>query len=103
MAEQSRRNRARQAVPVAVPAMSEARPKNKTRSSDKKDSDDHDNDGMSVELEDLVAKEVAEWKSTSAGPHGTLRQRKPKSGNNVLDEVCLSAASHIRPLLTFIP
>ncbi|PSR83454.1 hypothetical protein PHLCEN_2v5726 [Hermanssonia centrifuga] len=48
---------------------------------DKKGSDD--DDSMSIELEDLVAKEVAEWKSPNA--QGTLRHRKTKS-SNVLDE-----------------
>lgn len=69
--------------------MSEIRPADLARTGDDKKSDGNDNDGLSVELEDLVAKEVAEWKST--GPHGTLRQRKRKSGN-VLDEVRMSAA-----------
>ncbi|THG97677.1 hypothetical protein EW026_g4374 [Hermanssonia centrifuga] len=82
--EHRRRNRARRRGPVAVPSMSEASNPSPPRTGavpDKKGSDD--DDSMSIELEDLVAKEVAEWKSPNA--QGTLRHRKTKS-SNVLDE-----------------
>ncbi|KAJ3528406.1 hypothetical protein NM688_g8003 [Phlebia brevispora] len=84
LAERRRRNRARRQGPIAVPVMSEARPSDSPRNMGKKDTDVDSNDGMSVELEDLVAKEVAEWKST--GPNGTLKRRKHPKPGNVLDE-----------------
>ena len=86
LSERRRRARARRQGPIAVPAMSETRAADLARTGDDKKSDGNDAEGPSVELEDLVAKEVAEWKST--GPHGTLRQRKTKGGN-VLEEVCI--------------
>ena len=89
-AERRRRNRARQQGPIAAPpVMSEASPASLARSIHDSDHDDHD--GVSVELEDLVTKEVAEWKTTT-GPHGTLTRRKVRT-HDVLDEVCLTRSS----------
>ncbi|THH29874.1 hypothetical protein EUX98_g4303 [Antrodiella citrinella] len=43
-----------------------------------------ENDPMSVELEDLVAREAAEWQSSPSGrPQGSLRRRNP---HNVIEE-----------------
>ncbi|KAF7791767.1 hypothetical protein EIP86_002791 [Pleurotus ostreatoroseus] len=85
MAERRRRARARRQGPIAVPAMSESRPADLARTTSKKDSDDESDDHPSVELEDMATKGSADWKSTNSSPNGTLRQRKPRSGN-VLDE-----------------
>ena len=69
-----------------MPVTTETRAVDLARTNDDtKKVDDLTADHMSVELEDFVAKDTAEWRSV--GPHGTLRQRKHK-GSNVLDEVC---------------
>ncbi len=97
MAARRQRNQARRQGPIGVPSMSESRPSDLAGTTSKKDSDDDGDDAQPVELEDMAAKGAAEWKSTDSSPGGTLRQRKPRSGN-VLDEVRLSAA-HCRSIL----
>lgn len=66
-------------------APEESEPLVPQQGADGRHSDEHD--GMSVELQDLVASVQAEWQDSST--QNTLRQRRPRAAS-VLDEVCCS-------------
>jgi len=88
---ETRAQQRRHLVPVLVrstsnlnsPKASSSRQGLGKKSSDHESSDDDDGNGVSVEMEELVAKETAEWQSR--GQNTTLRHRRGRS-NNVLDE-----------------
>ena len=56
-----------------------------------------ENDSVSVELENLVAREAAEWRSSPTSRTGSLRQRKAHS-SSVIEEVrCVIYFAHCAP------
>uniref|UniRef100_A0A0W0G575 Uncharacterized protein n=1 Tax=Moniliophthora roreri TaxID=221103 RepID=A0A0W0G575_MONRR len=82
-------------VPIAVELNSTSQRRNDDKRSDDSDSDDQEDDKIdkqSYELENMVSKEVLEWRN-SVDQAGTLRQRRPVNPDSPLASGSSSSTS----------